>query len=243
MFSAVSIIRRSVTWPSARNSETTRITIAGEVDSRITATESAVLNSDPVSCSSVRTATKAAADSARLVAGSQELHRKLNPRFVPEVSFYRIKRITTHTSYDISSTTSDLGYRPDNDLDAQLEATYEGPEAVQRLQLSITMTNEVFLAQFRQWIEEMRSIASSHPGTGACTLGSAMQMWLWTLLYLQRRRQISAADVCRPRTRISWAQTTGFSCQQIRSYSVRSRRKSSSMYTNSPRSDWVVMLL
>ena len=37
-------------------------------------------------------------------------------------------------------------------MDAQLEATYEGPEAVQRLQLSITMTNELFLAQFKQWI-------------------------------------------------------------------------------------------
>jgi alkylation response protein AidB-like acyl-CoA dehydrogenase len=71
-------------------------------------------------------------------------------------------------------------------MDAQLEATYEGPEAVQRRQLSVTMTNEVFLAQFRQWIEQMRRLASTHPGTGACTLASAMQMWLWTLLYLQR---------------------------------------------------------
>ena len=41
-------------------------------------------------------------------------------------------------------------------MDAQLEATYEGPEAVQRLQLSITMTNELFLAQFKQWIAEMK---------------------------------------------------------------------------------------
>ena len=71
-------------------------------------------------------------------------------------------------------------------MDAQLEATYEGPEAVQRRQLSITMTNELFLAQFRQWVEEMRRIAAEHPGTGACTLASAMQMWLWTLLYLQK---------------------------------------------------------
>ncbi len=71
-------------------------------------------------------------------------------------------------------------------MDSQLEATYEGPEAVQRRQLSVTMTHEVFLAQFRQWIEEMRRIADAHPGTGACTLASAMQMWLWTLLYLQR---------------------------------------------------------
>jgi alkylation response protein AidB-like acyl-CoA dehydrogenase len=78
------------------------------------------------------------------------------------------------------------GFLANKWMDAQLEATYEGPEAVQRRQLSITMTSEVFLAQFRTWIAEMRFIASSHPGTGACTLASAMQMWLWTLNHLQR---------------------------------------------------------
>jgi alkylation response protein AidB-like acyl-CoA dehydrogenase len=70
-------------------------------------------------------------------------------------------------------------------MDAQLEATYEGPEAVQRRQLTVTMTSEVFLAQFRAWTAEMRRIASSRPGTGACTLASAMQMWQWTLNHLQ----------------------------------------------------------
>ncbi len=70
-------------------------------------------------------------------------------------------------------------------MDAQLEATYEGPEAVQRLQLSLTMTNELFLAQFAQWIDEMRAIASERPGTGACTLASAMKLWLWTLNHIQ----------------------------------------------------------
>jgi alkylation response protein AidB-like acyl-CoA dehydrogenase len=70
-------------------------------------------------------------------------------------------------------------------MDAQLEATYEGPECVQRRQLSVTMTNQVFLAQFRNWIKEMRQIASTHPGTGACTLATAMMMWLWSLDYLQ----------------------------------------------------------
>ncbi len=69
-------------------------------------------------------------------------------------------------------------------MDAQLEATYEGPEAVQRRQLSVTMTNELFLAQFSQWILEMRGIAAKKPGTGACTLASAMQLWLWSLNYL-----------------------------------------------------------
>jgi alkylation response protein AidB-like acyl-CoA dehydrogenase len=73
-------------------------------------------------------------------------------------------------------------------MDAQLEATYEGPEAVQRLQLSITMTSELFLAQFQQWIGEMRRLASERPGTGACALASAMQLWLWTLNHVQEAK-------------------------------------------------------
>lgn len=70
-------------------------------------------------------------------------------------------------------------------MDAQLEATYEGPEAVQRLQLSITMAHELFLAQFEHWIAEMRRLAGERPGTGACTLATAMQLWRWTLQYVQ----------------------------------------------------------
>jgi alkylation response protein AidB-like acyl-CoA dehydrogenase len=70
-------------------------------------------------------------------------------------------------------------------MDAQLEATYEGPEAVQRLQLSMTMTSELFLAQFLQWIGEMRRLAAGRSGTGACTLASAMRLWLWTLHHVQ----------------------------------------------------------
>jgi alkylation response protein AidB-like acyl-CoA dehydrogenase len=72
--------------------------------------------------------------------------------------------------------------------DAQLEATYEGPEAVQRRQLSITITNELFLAQFRQWIKDMRVIANRRPGSGACTLASAMELWLFTFEFLQKAK-------------------------------------------------------
>jgi hypothetical protein len=71
-------------------------------------------------------------------------------------------------------------------MDAQLEATYEGPEAVQRRQLSVTMTSEVFLAVFRSWIVEMRKIAAARPGTGACALATGMELWLWTLEHLQK---------------------------------------------------------
>jgi alkylation response protein AidB-like acyl-CoA dehydrogenase len=76
-----------------------------------------------------------------------------------------------------------LGYKW---TDAQLEATYEGPEAVQRRQLSVTMAGDVFLAQFEQWIKEMRAIGAKRPGTGACTLASGMRLWLWTMHYLQK---------------------------------------------------------
>jgi len=69
-------------------------------------------------------------------------------------------------------------------MDSQLEATYEGPEAVQRRQLTVTMTNPVFLTLLRQWIGDLRSIAARRPGTGACTVASAMELWLWSLNYL-----------------------------------------------------------
>ena len=78
-------------------------------------------------------------------------------------------------------------------MDAQLEATYEGPEAVQRRQLSITMTTPLFLAQFQRWMHQMRRIASERPGSGACTLASAMRLWLWTLNHLQNATDADGA--------------------------------------------------
>jgi alkylation response protein AidB-like acyl-CoA dehydrogenase len=80
-------------------------------------------------------------------------------------------------------------------MDAQLEATYEGPESVQRRQLSITMCDDVFLAQFEQWVRDMRRIGNDRPGTGACSLASAMQMWLWTLRHLQRSADAEGAKL------------------------------------------------
>ena len=77
------------------------------------------------------------------------------------------------------------GFLPQKWMDAQLEATYEGPEAVQRRQLTLTMTNDVFLAAFRTWITEMRHIADRRPDTGAFTVATAMEAWLWTLEFLR----------------------------------------------------------
>ena len=59
----------------------------------------------------------------------------------------------------------------------------------------MTMTNELFLAQFRQWIVEMKRLASERPGTGACTVGTAMQLWLWTLEYVQTATDTTGAKL------------------------------------------------
>jgi hypothetical protein len=55
------------------------------------------------------------------------------------------------------------------------------------------MTNEVFLAQMRQWTREMREIAARRPGTGACTLATAMTLWLWTYDHLQVAKDAEGA--------------------------------------------------
>ncbi len=80
-------------------------------------------------------------------------------------------------------------------MDAQLEATYEGPEAVQRRQISVSMTSEVFLALFRTWIAELRTIATKKPDAGACTLASGMELWLWTIEHLQTAKDASGAKI------------------------------------------------
>lgn len=80
-------------------------------------------------------------------------------------------------------------------MDCQLEATYEGPEAVQRRNLTVTMTNELFLAQYQHWIGEMRAVAEHRPGTGACTLATAMQLWLWTFHHLQIAKDAEGNDL------------------------------------------------
>ena len=59
---------------------------------------------------------------AYLLAATQELAKRLIPGFEPQVTFYRVRRITTHTTYDISKTIADLGYQPDNALESQIRA-------------------------------------------------------------------------------------------------------------------------
>jgi alkylation response protein AidB-like acyl-CoA dehydrogenase len=90
-------------------------------------------------------------------------------------------------------------------MDSQLEATYEGPEAVQRRQMSVTMANPVFLAQMKAWVRELRQIAGTHAGTGACALASAMDLWLWTYRHLEGAKDADGAKLIQsPRQGVSF---------------------------------------
>jgi len=72
--------------------------------------------------------------------------------------------------------------------DTQLEATYEGPEVVQRRHLTATMPNPVFLALMGHWIIELDGFATSWPQAGTRALAQAMRLWLWTLNFLQNAK-------------------------------------------------------
>ncbi len=75
--------------------------------------------------------------------------------------------------------------------DCQLEATYEGPEAVQRRQLSVTMTSPVFLAIFEQYILELRRIHETNPSLGALSVAEGMELWRWVYEFLNENKDES----------------------------------------------------
>jgi nucleoside-diphosphate-sugar epimerase len=47
--------------------------------------------------------------------------KRIRPRYEPTLTYYRVKRVVTETTYDISRTVAELGYRPDDDWEQQVE--------------------------------------------------------------------------------------------------------------------------
>lgn len=81
-------------------------------------------------------------------------------------------------------TTEDCpGFLPQKWMDAQLEATYEGPEAVQRRHLTLGMTSKVFRHEFDLWIEDLEKPDAA--AYGGANLAAAMKLWAWTADFLQ----------------------------------------------------------
>jgi hypothetical protein len=52
-------------------------------------------------------------------------------------------------------------------------------------QLAQAILSPGFQATLSDWIVELRGIAETHPGSGACTIATAMQLWQWTLSHVQ----------------------------------------------------------
>jgi hypothetical protein len=63
------------------------------------------------------------------------------------------------------------------------------------MQLSITMVNKLFLAQFAQWIVDLRQPAGQRSDTGAGVLAQAMQLWLWTIHHAQTATDADGAKL------------------------------------------------
>jgi nucleoside-diphosphate-sugar epimerase len=55
-------------------------------------------------------------------AGLMQAVRRLVPRYEPALTYYRVRRVTTETTYDISNTIADLGYAPDDHMERQVDA-------------------------------------------------------------------------------------------------------------------------
>ncbi len=47
------------------------------------------------------------------------------------------------------------------------------------------------------WIREMRVLASERPDSGSCTLGTALQLWLWTLDHFRREDRAGSGHATR----------------------------------------------
>jgi len=59
---------------------------------------------------------------AMAMAALQQAAQTVIPGYRPGINIYRIKRITTHTTYDISPAVRDLGYCPDQDIRRQIRS-------------------------------------------------------------------------------------------------------------------------
>lgn len=57
-----------------------------------------------------------------LIAFFMRIIKLFVPSYEPPLTFYRIKRVTSHTNYDISKTIKELNYNPDQDTEKQLNA-------------------------------------------------------------------------------------------------------------------------
>ncbi len=84
------------------------------------------------------------------------------------------------------------GFLPQKWMDAQLEATYEGPEAVQRRHLTLGMASSIFQKEVTLWQAQLEKINDAWPETGAAALAAAFKLWQWSYAYLSSHKDANA---------------------------------------------------
>ena len=96
-------------------------------------------------------------------------------------------------------------------VDTQLEATYEGPEAVQRRQLSIAMANPIFLKQMELWQNQLAQEEKEFPALGLNLIKEACTVWRAALTYIQNQQDERGALYHSSRQGISFPLTDALS--------------------------------
>jgi hypothetical protein len=61
----------------------------------------------------------------------------------------------------------------------------QGDDPAARDRLRDAVASPGFLSLLPAWIRELRESASHRPGTGACTLATALELWSWTMYYFR----------------------------------------------------------
>ncbi len=89
----------------------------------------------------------------------------------------------------------DSGLLPTKLLRAQCEAAGPENQSLVRYELVKALADEASLAHLRGWIGEMKQIAAQQSDNGACTVGSAIDLWLWTVGHFQK---LAASDPVDP---------------------------------------------
>ena len=72
-------------------------------------------------------------------------------------------------------------------MDAEIEALYLGPEAIQRRLVSAAMIDGEFLETFQTWTEDLERHGQRSSRLGIRNLTCAMKLWSWTLGHLRQQ--------------------------------------------------------
>lgn len=73
-------------------------------------------------------------------------------------------------------------------MDAQLEATYEGPEAVQRRHLTLAIASPIFRKEYELMIAELETLDSPALDLGCNALAATMRLWTQSLDHIQKAK-------------------------------------------------------